>query len=366
MSLTSQIRYVEALDSTATDGSGKTGLAFGDITAKYLVHGGTLTSLTTETITTLGTYQAPTSNAHIRIKELAGSDPSKGIYEVHFHNDQVVNTNKKLWLFLSASGAKFQRLEVDLLPYADLNATNAANLASAASNYSATRGLTGTAVPAAAADAAGGLPISDAGGLDLDAKIGLMDVNADGSVKSGNGTEVWSSTNPVPADAVKVEGTDATDYFATLDDAVLTAIAALNNLSQANIRTAVGLASANLDTQLDALPTNAELATALGTADDAILAAIAALNNLSAAQVNAEVVDALATDTYAEPGQGTPAATLSLAAKINYLFKSWRNKKTQTSSQWSLFADDASTVDQKASVSDDSTTATKGEIATGP
>jgi hypothetical protein len=34
--------------------------------------------------------------------------------------------------------------------------------------YSATRGFTGTAVPNAAADAAGGLPISDAGGLDLD------------------------------------------------------------------------------------------------------------------------------------------------------------------------------------------------------
>jgi hypothetical protein len=36
---------------------------------------------------------------------------------------------------------------------------------------SATRGLAGTALPAAAADAAGGVPISDAGGLDLDAKL---------------------------------------------------------------------------------------------------------------------------------------------------------------------------------------------------
>lgn len=34
--------------------------------------------------------------------------------------------------------------------------------------YSTTRGLAGTALPNAAADAAGGLPISDAGGLDLD------------------------------------------------------------------------------------------------------------------------------------------------------------------------------------------------------
>lgn len=121
MSLTSVIRYVEALDSTATDGSGKTGLAFGDITAKYLVQGSTLTSLTTETITTLGTYQAPTSAAHIRIKELAGSDPTKGIYEIHFHNTQMADSGKKFWLFLSATGAKFQRLEVELLPfYADV------------------------------------------------------------------------------------------------------------------------------------------------------------------------------------------------------------------------------------------------------
>ena len=48
--------------------------------------------------------------------------------------------------------------------------TNGTNLGSACANYSATRGLTGTAVPAAAADAAGGLVISDAGGLDADAQ----------------------------------------------------------------------------------------------------------------------------------------------------------------------------------------------------
>lgn len=61
--------------------------------------------------------------------------------------------------------------------YADARAvmgTAATNLASAMAAYSATRGLAGTALPAAAADAAGGLPISDAGGLDLDAKIGAL------------------------------------------------------------------------------------------------------------------------------------------------------------------------------------------------
>ncbi len=114
MSLTSVIRYTKALDTAATDGSGKTGLAFSDVTAKYLVQGGTLTSLTPETITTLGTYQAPTDAAHIRIKELSSSDPCKGDYEIHFHNTQVASSGLKLWLFLSASGAAFQPFELDL------------------------------------------------------------------------------------------------------------------------------------------------------------------------------------------------------------------------------------------------------------
>lgn len=62
----------------------------------------------------------------------------------------------------------------------------------------------------------------------------------------------------------------------TIDDFLDTEIAAIVTATgAAAIRTAIGLASANLDTQLDALPTNAELATALGTADDAVLAQVA-------------------------------------------------------------------------------------------
>lgn len=148
--------------------------------------------------------------------------------------------------------------------------------------------------------------------------------------------------------------------LAAADDAVLAAIAALNNLSQANIRTAVGLASANLDTQLGDVPTNAELATALGTADDAVLAAIAALNNLSAAQVNAQVLDVLVTDTFAEPG-AVPAATASLKDKVGWLAALARNKITQTSTTQTLRNDADSGNVATAAVSDDSTTFTRAE-----
>lgn len=68
----------------------------------------------------------------------------------------------------------------------------------------------------------------------------------------------------------------------------------------------------------------------------------------------------------AEPGQGAPAATATRGAKIDYLYKAWRNRSNQTATTYQLYADDASTVDQKATVSDDATTFESGEIATGP
>jgi hypothetical protein len=83
------------------------------------------------------------------------------------------------------------------------------------------------------------------------------------------------------------------------------------------------------------------------------------------AEVQSEVVDALNIDTYVEPGQGTPPATATLVQKIGYLYKSWRNKKTQTASEWALYADDGSTKDQESAVTDDGTTTTKAEIQTG-
>jgi hypothetical protein len=72
-------------------------------------------------------------------------------------------------------------------------------------------------------------------------------------------------------------------------------------LDAAGTRTAVGLAAANLDTQLGTLATAAALATVDGVVDDILVdtgttipTQITGLNNLSAAQVNAEVDTALA------------------------------------------------------------------------
>lgn len=93
---------------------------------------------------------------------------------------------------------------------------------------------------------------------------------------------------------------------------------------------------------------------------------VTGFNDLSAAQVNAEVVDALNVDSYTEPGQTSPPVSASLAAKINYLYKAWRNRSTQTATAFKLYADDGTTVDQKATTSDDTVTFDRTEITAGP
>lgn len=78
------------------------------------------------------------------------------------------------------------------------------------------------------------------------------------------------------------------------------------------------------------------------------------------------IVADVSVTTRAEPGQGVPAATSTLASKVDYLFKFLRNRTTQTATTLKVYADDATTVDHKATVSDDSTTFDRGEIASGP
>ena len=68
----------------------------------------------------------------------------------------------------------------------------------------------------------------------------------------------------------------------------------------------------------------------------------------------------------AEPAQGAPAASTDPLTKLDYLYKAWRNKKTQTATTMSLYDDAGTTVDQKATISDDGTTYTHGELGTGP
>jgi hypothetical protein len=300
---------------------------------------------------------------------------------------------------------------------------------------------------------AGASVSADVAAVKSDTAAILVDTGTDGVViPQAQADKVWSSAartltsfGTLVADMATAVWGAATRLLTAGTNIVLakgTGVTGFTDLDAAGVRSAVGLAGANLDTQLDAIPTAAENKTALeaagshlalikaktdnlpsGPADqsaveaaitaavaplatsaalatvdgnvDAILAdtgtdgvvvaagsktgyslavdqtavtvgTVNALGATAKADVNAEVVDCLSTDTYAEPGQEAPASTASLVKKIGYLFKSLRNKTTQDATTLKLYDAAGTTVDQKATVSDDATTFTRGALGTGP
>lgn len=66
------------------------------------------------------------------------------------------------------------------------------------------------------------------------------------------------------------------------------------------------------------------------------------------------------------PGAETPPETASLVYMVTMLYKALINPKEQTASQWSLLKNDGSAVEQKQTVSDNTVTATRSKISTGP
>lgn len=125
-----------------------------------------------------------------------------------------------------------------------------------------------------------------------------------------------------------------------------------------------------IDTNVDSILV--DTGTTLDTIVDAILVdtgttipgLIAALNNVSTAEVNAEVVDALGTDTISELSQAAPTATPTIKTALMLLYMIARNKLTTTSTELGVYNDAGTKITKKA-LSDDGTTYTEGEMASG-
>jgi hypothetical protein len=258
-----------------------------------------------------------------------------------------------------------------------------------------------TALPNANADAAGGLVISDAGGLDIDAMDSnvsdiLTDTAEIGAAGAGLTAIPWNAAwdAEVESEVTDVVGANGASLSAIpwnaawdaeveseVDDALgaggadLTAIP-WNAAWDAEVQSEVndGLvafftsAAQLVDDVWDEAKAGHAGAGSFGEEVQAhsLSTEVAGLNDISTADVNAEVLDVIDTDTRGEPAQGAPGATISLGDKIDYLYKAWRNRCTTTASVYSVFNDDAATVDHKATISDDGTTFTVGEVGTGP
>jgi len=201
-----------------------------------------------------------------------------------------------------------------------------------------------------------------------------ISADLDGSVGS-----VTGAINTAAGTITTLDGLDTAQD--TQHGQTQTDISNLNNVSAADVNaqcdTAISDYFGTNGDSLSAIPWNSswdtevqsECTDALNAYDPPTRAELTSdingLNDLSAAEVNAEVVDALNTDTYAEPGQGSPGATISIAAKIGYLYKAWRNRTTQTATEYALYADNGTTKDHEAAVSDDGTTFERGKVTTG-
>ena len=156
---------------------------------------------------------------------------------------EVVNANVYDSLF-AAAGTDLLQVDVDQV---DGDATAAANLNSACDNYSVTRGLTGTALPAAAAGAAGGIPLSTAGSLEMDTLADWVDA---GRLDAILDTIAADTTTDIPA----LIGTAQAD----LD--IITGASGVNLLTatQASIDAIETDTSSTLDTLIKDIPTTAE------------------------------------------------------------------------------------------------------------
>lgn len=181
----SRIVTVFIQDSSSTTGAGLGSLTnTSSIVGGYVREGGTGVALAVdEDVTTEGTYQAPSAAGKVRIGTPANM--RTGTYELHFHND--------LW----ATGAETTTITLG-------GAANMADIAIEVQLSDPVRGLgSPTALPNAAADAAGGLPISDAGGLDMDAMAADV-AGLDGAAMRGTDNAFLAASAPTNFSAMLI------------------------------------------------------------------------------------------------------------------------------------------------------------------
>lgn len=140
---------------------------------------------------------------------------------------------------------------------------------------------------------------------------------------------------------------------AVIDSAALAASAI--SAIQSGLATATAQATAQTD--LDDIQTRLPASLVGG-----LMASISQqLGTTAENQVNAQVLDVLAVDLFTELN-AVPAATASLKDKITFLFMLARNKVTQDTTTFRLFADDTTTQVASAAVTDSAGVTTRGEL----
>jgi hypothetical protein len=179
------------------------------------------------------------------------------------------------------------------------------------------------------------------------------------SVLTDTGTTIPATITTLDGKADNIQS----DVSGILTDTGTTIPATITSV-QSDVSAILIDTSTTLDAAVSAVQSGVtDILTDTGTTLPATLTAIQ--SDVTSAAINAQMSDVINTDTLTLPGQEAPTATPTISKAIGYMYKRLRNKHTQTSSMTRLYADDEATVDQTWAVSDDGTTFTKGEAASG-
>lgn len=328
-------------DSSKTDGSGLTGLVYNSsgLTAYYALPRAAAVAIT------LATLAAVTSSySSGGFKEIDATN-MPGWYRLDVPNAALASGRSVGIHLKGATNMAPLPLEVELTGW---------------DNQDGVRGGM-TALPNAAAEAAGGLFTrgTGAGQIRQDAN-GRVDANAkawvDGTIPAVNVTGVpkvdlvdWLGSAPnalvssrvdVSAGAIAANAITATSIAADAIGASELAADAVTEIG-AGVRTELTVELARID------------------------AAVTSRSTVTTGQVLTQCETAIATDTIAELAQAAPPKNPTLAQAVMLLYMALRNQLTQTSGTMKL-ANDAGTVIAKSATSDDGTTFTRGQMGAGP
>lgn len=191
-----------------------------------------------------------------------------------------------------------------------------------------------------------------------------------GSVTGNVGGNVVGSVASVTAAVTVGTNNDKTGYalsaagIQAIWDALtsaLTTVGSIGKLLVDNINATISsrntVTTAQVNTEVDTALADVGLTTTITGRIDAAISTRA-----TPAQVNTEVLDVITVDTFAE-ASAVPAATSTLKDKLNWLFILARNKLTQTSTTQLVRNDADSATVGTSTLSDDGTTAIRGEFS---
>jgi len=257
-------KIIEVILRDSTTGAGKTAVAYTDVTASYVREGSTRTAITLASGTAGDAYSSG------KWCEVDATN-CPGLYQLHLPDAALATGVNAVTTTLIATGVIDKVVRISLLDVDLRDATDAglSNLDAAISSRSTFDSASDQVTVSTNNDKTGYSISGTKTTLDALNDIAATAIVSGGAITTSGGAvsnvtlvaTTTTNTDMRGTDGANTVAPDNASIAAILTDTGTTipaSISALNDLSQADVRTAVGLASANLDTQLGDIPTVSE------------------------------------------------------------------------------------------------------------